>query len=158
MTQWSSGRMGQVRALGPARAHDDAGTATLELAVLAPVLLILLGLVIVGGRVAAAGGAVEQASSSAARAASLARDARSAQAEAAQVAQESLTEQGVHCQAFSSRVDTSGFAVAVGGAASISVEVRCAVPLADLAVPGLSGTRLVSASTTSVLDRFRGRE
>ena len=157
MTQ-QGGLVGHVRAAGAARGRDDAGTATLELAVLAPVLLILLGLVIVGGRVAAAGGAVEQASSSAVRAASLARDARSAQAEAARVARDSLAEQGVRCDTFTSRVDTSGFAVAVGRPASVSVEVRCAVPLADLAVPGLSGTRLVSASTTSVLDRFRGRE
>ena len=156
MTQRPS--VGDGRGTGAVRARDDAGTATLELAVLAPILLALLGLVIVGGRVAAAGGAVEQASSSAARAASLARDARSAQAQAEGIARDSLAEQGVRCETFVSRVDTSGFGVAVGRPASVTVEVRCAVPLADLAVPGLVGSRMVSASTTSVLDRFRGRE
>ena len=156
MTQWPS--VGVARPAAAARARDDAGTATLELAVLAPLLLALLGLVIVGGRVAAAGGAVEQASSSAARAASLARDARSAQAQAEAIARDSLADQGVRCETFTSRVDTSGFGVAVGRPASVTVEVRCAVPLADLAVPGLGGSRMVSASTTSVLDRFRGRE
>ncbi len=54
----------------------DRGSATIELAVLAPALLALLGLVIVAGRISVAGSAVEQAAASAARAASIARDAR----------------------------------------------------------------------------------
>ena len=140
------------------RPPADTGSTTLELAILAPVLLVLLGLVIVGGRVAAAGSAVEQASAAGARAASLARDARSATAEAEQVARDSLRAQGVECQPFGLRVDTAGFAVRVGQPATVSVDVSCSVPVADLGVPGMAGTRAVKASTTSALDRYRGRQ
>lgn len=135
----------------------DRGAATLELAVVAPALLALLGLVIVGGRVAAAGSAVEQASAAGARAASIARDARGAQAEANRISRASLRDQGIDCQPFTSVVDTSGFAAAVGRPANVSVRISCGVPVGDLAVPGLAGTRTISASTTSPLDRFRER-
>jgi Flp pilus assembly protein TadG len=136
---------------------DETGSATLELAVIAPALLVLLSLVIVAGRVAAAAGAVDQAAAAAARAASLARDARSAQTEADRIVQASLRSQGVTCAPLTSDVDTAGFSVAVGRPASVSVQVRCSVPLADLAIAGMPGTRLVSASAASPLDRFRGR-
>ena len=138
-------------------ASADRGSATLELAIVAPALLLLLSLVIAAGRVVAAGSAVEQAAAAGARAASLARDARSAESRAESVVRESLKGQGVTCATVSSRVQTTGFAVAVGRPASVSVEVRCAVPLADLAVPGMPGTRLMVAGATSPLDRFRGR-
>jgi hypothetical protein len=54
-------------------------------------------------------------------------------------------------------VSTTGFRVAVGEPASVTVEVRCAVPLADVAVPGMPGTRVLTARVTSPLDTFRGR-
>jgi Flp pilus assembly protein TadG len=135
----------------------ERGSATLELAVVAPALLLLLSLVVVAGRVVTAGSAVEQAASAAARAASLARDARAAQVEAERVARASMREQGITCAPAASRVQASGFGVAVGRPASVSVEVRCAVPLADIAIPGLPGSRVVSARSASPLDRFRAR-
>ncbi len=136
---------------------SDRGSATVELVVLAPALLAVLGLVIVAGRVSAAGGAVEQAAASAARAASIARDARAAQAGARSVAQDSLRDQGLTCRKLTTTMDTSGFAVAVGSPASVTVTVRCAVPLADVAVPGMPGERTVTAAMTSPIDSFRGR-
>ena len=141
---------GRVRAL-------DRGSATIEMAVLAPALLALLGLVIVAGRISAAGSAVEQAAASAARAASIARDARGAQSAAERGARDSLRDQGITCQPLTSSVDTSGFAVAVGSPSSVTVMVRCVVPLADISVPGMPGQRTVTAQMTSPIDRFRGR-
>lgn len=135
----------------------ERGSATIELAVLAPALLAVLGLVIVAGRVSAAGSAVEHAAASAARAASIARDARAAQAGARSVAQDSLRDQGITCRELTTTMDTSGFAVALGSAASVTVTIRCAVPLADVAVPGMPGERTVSAAMTSPIDSFRGR-
>ena len=133
------------------------GSATIELAVLAPALLALLGLVIVAGRISTAGSAVEQASASAARAASITRDARAAQSAAERSARDSLRDQGVSCQPLTSSVDTRDFAVAVGSPASVTVSVRCSVPLADISVPGMPGQRTVTATMTSPIDRFRGR-
>ncbi|HYN57042.1 MAG TPA: TadE/TadG family type IV pilus assembly protein [Motilibacterales bacterium] len=135
----------------------DLGSATIELAVLAPALLALLGLVIVAGRISVAGSAVEQAAASAARAASLARDSRTAQADAGRAARDSLRDQGITCQPLTSSVDVRGFAVAVGSPSSVTVSIRCAVPLADVAVPGMPGQRTVTAAMTSPIDRFRGR-
>jgi Flp pilus assembly protein TadG len=128
-----------------------------ELAILAPALLALLGLVIVAGRISVAASAVEQAAASAARAASLARDARGAKAAAERSARDSVGEQGVTCEPLTSSVDARGFAVSVGSPSSVAVTVRCAVPLADLAVPGIPGRRTVSATMSSPIDRFRGR-
>lgn len=139
------------------RRDPEAGSATVELAVLAPALLALLGLVIVGGRIAVAGSVVEQAASAAARSASLARDARSAQREAARVAKASLQQQGLECDPLSTRVTTSGFAVAVGRPATVSVRIQCGVALSDVSVPGMRGHRTVTANATSPLDSYRGR-
>ena len=135
----------------------DRGSATVELAVLAPALLALLGLVIVAGRITVAAGAVEQAAAAAAREASLARDARAARAGAQRTVSAALAEQGISCQAISSSVDVSGFGIDVGQPASVTVRVDCSVALADLSVPGMPGARTVSASMTSPIDRFRGR-
>jgi Flp pilus assembly protein TadG len=153
-----------VRALAtaPPAAADrgwviDRGSATIEMAVLAPALLALLGLVIVAGRISAAGSAVEQAAASAARAASIARDARAAQSAAERGALASLRDQGITCQPLTSSVDTRGFAVAVGSPSSVMVSVSCVVPLADISVPGMPGQRTVTSQMTSPIDRFRGR-
>lgn len=135
----------------------ERGSATIELAVLAPALLALLGLVVVAGRVSTAGSAVEQAAAVAAREASLARDSRSAQSAATEAVRASLDGQGITCRTLTSDVDVEGFTVPVGQPASVRVHVTCAVPLADVAVPGMPGTRVVTASMTSAIDRFRGR-
>lgn len=151
---------GQATRLGPATrlgSATDRGSATIELAVLAPALIAGLGLVIVAGRISVAGSAVEQAAASAARAASIARDSRTAQAGADRAARDSLRDQGITCQPLTSAVDVSGFAVAVGSPASVTVTVGCSIPLADVAVPGMPGQRTVTAQMTSTIDRFRGR-
>jgi Flp pilus assembly protein TadG len=139
------------------RRVSDRGSATIELAVLAPALLALLGLVIVAGRITVAAGAVEQAAAAAAREASLARDARAARAGAQRSVSASLAEQGVSCQTMSSSVDATGFGVDVGSPATVTVQVDCGVALSDLSVPGMPGVRTVSARMTSPIDRFRGR-
>lgn len=136
----------------------DDGSATLELAILAPGLIALLSLVIVAGRIEAAAGAVEQAAAAAARAASLSRSPRTAAVRADSAARQSLADQGVTCQPLTSAVDVSGFRIPVGQAASVRAQVSCTVPLADLAVPGMPGTRTISVEMTSPLDRYRGRQ
>lgn len=140
------------------RFADARGSASLELVVVAPALLVLIGLVVVGGRVAAAGSAVEQAAAAGARSASLARDARTAQADARRSILASLESQSVACEPLRHAVDVSEFAVALGRPAEVSVRVSCAVPVGELAVPGLPGHRMVSASVTSPIDSFRARE
>ncbi len=135
----------------------EQGSASLELAILAPALLLLLSVVIMAGRVEAGGGAVEQAAASAARAASLARDADSARAAAGRAVSASLVGPGAGCRSSTWDIDTIGFARPLGEPASVTVVVRCEVSLADIAAPGIPGTRRIEARATSPVDPFRMR-
>lgn len=137
--------------------RSDRGSATLELAVLAPALLALLGLVIGAGRIEVAAGAVEQAAASAAREASIARTPAAARAGAEQAADDSLRNQGITCGALAVTVDTGGFAVPVGQPAQVQVSLACSLALSDLGVPGMPGTKTLRAQAASPLDRYRSR-
>lgn len=132
------------------------GSAALELVTLSPVLLALIGLVILGGRIQIAGGAVEQAAADAARQASLSRDAGSARSKAMAAASDALRREAVPCSSVSVDIDTAGFAVPVGEPAQVAVHVSCVVPLSGL-VPGAPGSRTLRADAVSVLDTYRGR-
>jgi Flp pilus assembly protein TadG len=137
--------------------RGDTGSATLELVVWAPGLLLLLGLLAVAGRVTTAQGAVEQAAVDAARTASVARTPGEARAAAQATAGATLSESALHCTALTVAVDASGFAVPVGQPATVTATVTCPVRLADLALPGLPGSRTVTARASSPLDTFRER-
>jgi Flp pilus assembly protein TadG len=139
------------------RRSDETGSATLELAILAPAVLALLSLVIVAGRIEIAGGAVDRASAAAAREASLARTPEAARQAAAQAAMDSLTGNDLRCSEVSVTVDTSGFSVAVGQAAQVTARISCTVGLSDIGAPGMPGSRTLTAETTSTLDRYRSR-
>ena len=139
------------------RESAGRGSATVELALVAPALLLLLALTILGGRVVLAGGTVEQAAAAAARAASLARSPTSAATAASTAARRSLDEQRLQCSSIEVAVDTSGFQVPLGQPASVAVDVSCRVRLADLTLPGAPGYRTVSYRAVSPLDPYRGR-
>ena len=140
-----------------AHGRADAGSVTLELAILTPAVLILLGLVIVAGRVEIAGQGVDHAAQSAARAATLARDPAAARAQATAAVTRELAAGDLHCTHIRVRLDTSGFAIPVGTPAQVTATVTCTLDLAGLAVPGIPGTRLISSTATSPLDTFRTR-
>lgn len=139
------------------RGDGERGSATLELAIITPALLLLLGAIVMAGRVDLAAGTVEHAAVSAAREATLARDAASAVAAARSTAAAELTAQGVTCASSSVDVDAAGFAAALGEPATVTVTVSCTVALSDLAVSGLPGSQTMTASATSTLDRYRSR-
>lgn len=139
------------------RKRDQRGVApAIELAMLIPVIVAVAMLAGAGGRLAIAQGSVQQAATDAARAASIARTAGEAEGAAAGAAAASL-EQQTACQTFSVATDVSGFGVPVGTSAVVRATVTCTVALADLGVPGLPGTKTVTATMVSPLDTFRGR-
>ena len=140
-----------------ARGRRDGGSVTLELAILTPALLMLLGLVVVAGRIEVASAAVDQASAAAAREASLARTPSAARAAATRAATANLAAQNLHCTDVRVTVDTAGFAVPVGSPAQVTARVTCTLSTGDLSVPGMPGTRTISASSQSSLDTYRGR-
>ena len=133
------------------------GSATLELAVITPALLILLALLIAAGRLTLAHTVLDQAAAAAARAASLARTAEAAEHAARAAALDTLNSQALHCTNLSVHADTRGFRTRVGIPAQVSIEVACTLDLSAAAVPGLPGTRTLHADAVSVLDTYRGR-
>jgi Flp pilus assembly protein TadG len=137
--------------------RDDRGSTTLELVVWAPGLLLMIGLLIVAGRVNSANAAVEQAAGDAARTASSARSAAGARHMAQASAEKTLAAQGLQCTTATVVLDTSGFRARPGQSATVTATVTCPVRLSDLSVPGLPGTQTVSHTTTSSLDTFRER-
>ena len=134
----------------------EGGSASLELAIIAPVLLVLIALVVMGGRFAMASAAITGVAGAAARDASLARSPAAARLAAVSSAQATLAEQSLHCQgAPAVEVDTSGFAAAPGAPASVSVDVTCVVVVNGLNVPGLPSTRTLHERAVSPLDSYR---
>jgi len=138
------------------RRDERGGSAAVELAMLIPVIIAVVMLAVAGGRLALAHGAVQQAATDAARAASLARTSGDAHTDAATAASASLG-QATPCRSIAVGVDMSGFAAPVGTPAVVRATVTCTVALADLGVPGLPGTKTVTASMVSPLDTYRAR-
>ncbi|KQY48008.1 TadE/TadG family type IV pilus assembly protein [Cellulomonas sp. Root137] len=137
------------------RRREDRGSVTLELAIITPALILLLGTLVLAGRVQTTASAVEQAARSAARDASLARTPDAARAAARAAATRELATTA--CVATAVGLDTTGFAARVGQDGVVTATVTCTVNMADLAVPGLPGVRTMTAQATSPLDRYRTR-
>ncbi|EWT06794.1 membrane protein [Intrasporangium chromatireducens Q5-1] len=135
----------------------DRGSAVIEAVIGVPAFLLFVGLIIFAGRMAIAQQAVESAAASAARSASIARSQPSAISAGQDAATSSLSEQDVHCQSHRVTLDTSGFAAPVGTPATVTAQVTCLVDLADLAVPGVPGTKQVTATMSSPIDTYRER-
>ena len=87
----------------------ERGSVSVELALLAPALVLLLSFDVLAGRVQIAEGAVHEAARAAAREASLARDAATAAALAGAQAERTLAAQDLRCQRITVDVDTAGF-------------------------------------------------
>lgn len=136
---------------------EESGQSTISAMIMIPALLLIGGLVLVGGRLALASGAVQSAANEAARAASISRTAPIAQGQATSTAQSTLNNSGVKCSRTSVEPALGAFTLPVGQSGPITVTVTCVVPLADLALPGIPGSKTMTATGTSVLDAYRGR-
>jgi hypothetical protein len=135
------------------RADRQAGSAALELTLLAVPLVALLLLIAVFGRLSAARLELASVAGQAARAASVHHDPAAATAAAQQLARDALTT-GTKptCRRLSIAVDLSRWYP--GG--SVTVTLSCRVDLADLAPPGTPRSRTLSAAATAPIDVYRG--
>jgi Flp pilus assembly protein TadG len=142
----------------PARPHPrrpdsrDRGSATAELVLVTPFLVLLLLFAVAAGRLVQARLDVDSAAQQAARAASLARTPGAASAQATQVAQAALAGQSVTCNPAVITPDTSDFIP--GG--RVSVQVSCTVRLSDLSLLHLPGSTTLTSTFTSPIDVYRG--
>lgn len=135
----------------------DRGSATIEMVLLVPAFMLLILLLIMGGRFALAQQSIQSAATEAARAASHERghDARDRGLEAAR---SFLDQEGQSCSAVDVQLDATGKESAPGARDQfVDATVTCEVPLADLAIPGVGGSRSVSATASSPIDTFRER-
>ena len=135
--------------------RPELGSAALEAAVGLPAFMLFVALIVLAGRVAITTQAVDSAANASARTASIARTAGDANATARTAAASTLADQNLHCVSTTVTLDTTGFSAPLGTPATVTATVRCVVNLTDLALPGVPGTRTVTATATSPVDTFR---
>ena len=132
-------------------ARSDQGSATAELVILTPLLILFLLFVVALGRLASARLEVDGAAAQAARAASISQSPSTATAMAQQTASAALSSDHVTCAQLSVDTDTSQFTP--GG--SVAVTVTCTVNLGDLTGLRLPASESISSQATSVIDTYR---
>ena len=137
------------------RQRDQRGSAAIEAAIGVPAFVLFVGLIIYGGRTATTHQSLESAAADAARTASIARDPEAAVTGARQTAAASISNQQIGCHDITVVVDTTDFGKAPGQAGQVTVQLSCRLDLADLAVPGVPGTRVLTATMSSPLDTWR---
>jgi Flp pilus assembly protein TadG len=140
---------------GPPR--SSRGSVSVELALVVPALVLVLGLLVAGGRLWFARTSVTEAAQTAARAGSLARSAAAASGDGEAAGRASLDTAGLRCAATSVQVETAAFAVPVGSPATVRASVRCTVPLGDVLLPGLPGVVVLQGRGAAALDTYRSR-
>ncbi|MFI5529877.1 TadE/TadG family type IV pilus assembly protein [Kitasatospora sp. NPDC051853] len=148
------GRLGLV----PPRRRPgaDRGSFAIELAILAPVLVFFVLIAVAAGRIQTTGGVVDAAARSGARAASLARSPEGAEQAAHDAVAAALAGQGVLCEgAENPPVQYGTLSTPDGPLTTVTVRVSCKVRLADLLAGLPAGTKTMTGTFTSVLDRYR---
>ena len=134
---------------------SERGSATVELAVITPLVLLVLALVVAGGRIVTAHSSLDAATTAAARAASLARTPAAATHAAHSTSAATLHQQGMTCRGNALQADTTALSARPGTGGQVTVTNHCSVALADLLVPGLPGSVPLTSQAVSPLDPYR---
>lgn len=132
--------------------QDERGSATTELTLLTPLLILLLLFVVLCGRLADTKLRINDAAHQASRAATLARTPAQATAAAQATASAALASAGITCQSLSLSADTQG----LKPGSTVTVTVSCTVGLDDLTALGVPGSRTFESSFASPVDVWRG--
>lgn len=143
----ATGRGSGERGLAPAT----------ELVIIFPALIVLLGVIVAGGRIWFARSVVTDAAYSGARAASIERDVQQARAAGQTATQQRLSMRGITCLQVGVDLDLSGFGTPVGVPASVSERIRCRVAIGDVLVPGIRGSMMITGHGSSPIDTYRER-
>jgi Flp pilus assembly protein TadG len=141
----------------PNGSEDQRGAAAVELTLVVPALLLVLGLLVAGGRLWFARTTVNEAAQTAARAASLARSAYAATSAGQDAGAQSLTTAGLRCRSTSVSINTAAFGVPAGTPSTVSSTVRCAVDFSDIFLPGWPGSMELTGRGSAALDTYRSR-
>ncbi|WP_416968267.1 TadE family protein [Streptomyces sp. 4F14] len=128
------------------------GSATVELILLAPVLLMMLWFLVYCGRLTDTRLRIEAAAHQAARAATLAPSPPLAAAEARATAATALRDADVTCQSMSVSVHGT-----LTNGSALTVAVTCTVDLHDLTLLQVPGTTTLTADFTAPVDTYRSK-
>lgn len=131
--------------------RGEHGQALAELVIVVPVLFLVMVLMIGIGRIDSAQGDVSSAARAGVQAAVVQADPNDAQLQATSAADATLAGTGLTCQSPEVTTDVSNFQP--GG--WVSVTVRCVTSLADVSVPGLPGSKTLSATSFAHIDPYR---
>lgn len=131
------------------RVRDDRGSLSVELAILAPLVGILLACVVLVGRVQISRADLEGAARSAARDLSIARDPYAALGDVQRNVEATLRVGSPTCRSMSFTPEIR--------AAEVSVTLACIVDLQAAAVLPVPGTMTLTASATEIIDIHRER-
>lgn len=146
------------RASARARRTVQRGVApATELVIIFPALIVMLGVIVAGGRIWFARSVVTDAAYSGARAASIERDVHQAARSGRTATEERLRMRGITCLHTDIDLDLTGFGAPVGSPASVTERIRCRLAVGDLLVPGMPGTMMIKATGASPLDSYRER-
>lgn len=130
----------------------ERGSSVVGLVILTPIMAMLLFFVVAAGRLGVIESKLTSAARNAARAASQTQSVSTAQAVATTTAEATLDRLRTGCHG-GPRVRVLGLDLGPGG--QVHIQVSCVVRLTDLTVPGMPGSRTVTADSVSVVDRFR---
>lgn len=134
--------------------HDNAadrGSASAELALLTPVLILIAMLVLLAHRLVSAGMAADAAAHAAARAATLERTPAVAHTAAETAAAQAVRTHELSCATHDLTVNTSGLTPGT----TVDVTLTCHAHLSDLVGLHLPGTRTIEGTASSVVDTYR---
>lgn len=145
-------RLRKLGSQAQARLRDERGSAAAELALGAPVLVLLLLFVVFCGRLATAQVRINDVAHQAVRAATLARTPDQATTAARETAAAALAAAGVTCRSMAVSIDPAGFRPG----STVTATISCTVDLRDLSGLGVPASRTFSCSFSSVVDTWRG--
>ena len=131
---------------------SERGSSVVGLVILTPMVAMLLFFVVAAGRLGVIESKLTSAARSAARAASQTQSVSTAQAAATTTAETTLDYLKTGCHG-GPQIRVLELDLRPGG--QVHIQVSCVVRLSDLTLPGIPGSRIVSADSVSVVDRFR---
>ncbi|MGP4115013.1 TadE/TadG family type IV pilus assembly protein [Streptomyces sp. 4N509B] len=137
----------------PRARSGDTGSATMELVLVTPLLVLLVLVAVAFGRLADARIRVEDAAHDAARAATLATTPSEAETAARQAAAAALDASGAGCARHTVRLDHDGLTPG----STVTAHVTCQASLQTLSATGLPGALTLDAVSVSSVDVYRSR-
>jgi hypothetical protein len=134
------------------RLRSESGSLAIEMAMVAPGLLLIFGLIFAYGRAAQVNGTLESGTRDAARSVTMARSYDDAVERANEVVLDAIQDTPQSCQ--------NSLVVQLQGdyepGEPVTVSTHCTYGLSDLGLPGAPGTLTARSSFTSMLDPYRG--